>query len=76
MEHRITVFAGPASSQLGAAVCNALQVAPGLYGCRRFPDGKAQIDVHESVRGHDTCCSPPARRWIKSKGSSRCRSII
>jgi hypothetical protein len=28
MEHRISVFAGPASrQQLGAAVCNALQVA-------------------------------------------------
>jgi hypothetical protein len=53
MEHRITVFAGPASSQLGAAFCNALQVAPGLYECRRFPDGEAQIDIQESVRGRD-----------------------
>lgn len=31
MEHRITVFAGPASSQLGAAVCDTLRVSPGLY---------------------------------------------
>ena len=63
MEHRITVFAGPASSQLGAAVCDALQVSPGLYECRRFPDSEAQIEVHESVRGRDVyllqSTSPP-----------------
>lgn len=68
MEHRITVFAGPASSQLGAAVCNALQVAPGLYECRRFPDGEAQIDVHESVRGRDVyllqSTSPPVDQHV------------
>jgi ribose-phosphate pyrophosphokinase len=68
MEHRIAVFAGPASSQLGAAVCNALQVAPGLYECRRFPDGEAQIDVQESVRGRDVyllqSTSPPVDQHV------------
>jgi ribose-phosphate pyrophosphokinase len=68
VEHRITVFAGPASSQLGAAVCNALQVAPGLYECRRFPDGEAQFDVHESVRGRDVyllqSTSPPVDQHV------------
>jgi hypothetical protein len=68
MEHRITVFAGAASSQLGAAVCNALQVAPGLYECRRFPDGETQIDVHESVRGRDVyllqSTSPPVDQHV------------
>jgi ribose-phosphate pyrophosphokinase len=63
MEHPITVFAGPASSQLGAAVCNTLQMSPGLYECRRFPDGETQIEVNQSVRGRDVyllqSTSPP-----------------
>jgi ribose-phosphate pyrophosphokinase len=68
MEHRITVFAGPASSQLGAAVCDGLQVAPALYECRRFPDGEVQIDVQESVRGRDVyllqSTSPPVDQHL------------
>jgi hypothetical protein len=40
MEHRITVFAGPASSQPCAAVRDGLQVSPGLHERRRFPDGE------------------------------------
>jgi phosphoribosylpyrophosphate synthetase len=43
MEQGITVFAGPASSQLGAAVCDALQVSPGLYECRRFPTARRRL---------------------------------
>lgn len=53
MEHPITVFAGPASGPLGSAVCECLETGPALYECRRFPDGEAQIEIHESVRGHD-----------------------
>jgi ribose-phosphate pyrophosphokinase len=63
MEHSLTVFAGSASSQLGATVCNGLKVSPGLYECRRFPDGETQIEVDESVRGRDVyllqSTSPP-----------------
>jgi ribose-phosphate pyrophosphokinase len=63
MDHGITVFAGPASTQLGAAVCDALRVSPGLYECRRFPDGETQIEVNQSVRGRDVyllqSTSPP-----------------
>lgn len=68
MEHRITVFAGPASTQLGAAVCDTLQVSPGRYECRRFPDGEAQIDLQESVRGRDVyllqSTSPPVDQHL------------
>jgi ribose-phosphate pyrophosphokinase len=68
MDHGITIFAGPASRQLGAAVCGALQVAPALYECRRFPDGEAQIEVHESVRGRDVyllqSTSPPVDQHL------------
>jgi ribose-phosphate pyrophosphokinase len=68
MEHPIIVFAGPASSQLGAAVCDALQLPPGRYECRRFPDGEAQIEVHESVRGRDVyvlqSTSPPVDQHV------------
>ena len=68
MEHRITVFAGPASGQLGAAVCDTLQVSSGLYECRRFPDGETQIEVQESVRGRDVyllqSTSPPVEQHL------------
>jgi ribose-phosphate pyrophosphokinase len=68
MEQRITVFAGPASSQLGTAVCNALQVSPGLYDCRRFPDGETQIEVNQTVRGRDVyllqSTSPPVEQHV------------
>jgi ribose-phosphate pyrophosphokinase len=30
-----------------------LQTQPARYECRRFPDGETQIEIHESVRGHD-----------------------
>jgi ribose-phosphate pyrophosphokinase len=68
MEHRISVFAGPASSHLGAAVCDVLQVPSGLSECRRFPDGEAQIEVQESVRGRDVyllqSTSPPVDQHV------------
>jgi ribose-phosphate pyrophosphokinase len=68
MEHSITVFVGPASSQLGAAVCNALQVSAGLYDCRRFPDGETQIEVNQTVRGRDVyllqSTSPPVDQHV------------
>jgi ribose-phosphate pyrophosphokinase len=68
MEHQITVFAGPASSQLGTAVCDALQVSPGLYDCRRFPDGETQIEVNQTVRGRDVyllqSTSPPVDQHV------------
>ena len=63
MLHPLTVFAGPASRQLGEAVCQRLDLAPGLYDCRRFPDGEAQVELTQSVRGHDVVIvqstSPP-----------------
>lgn len=68
MEPRITVFAGPASTRLGAAVCDSLQVSPGRDECRRFPDGETQIDVQESVRGRDVyllqSSSPPVDQHV------------
>jgi ribose-phosphate pyrophosphokinase len=43
-------------------------VAPGLYECRRFPDGETQIELHESVRGCDVyllqSTSPPADQHV------------
>jgi ribose-phosphate pyrophosphokinase len=68
MEHQITVFAGPASGPLGSAVCESLHTGPGLYECRRFPDGETQIEIHESVRGHDVyllqSTSPPVEQHL------------
>jgi ribose-phosphate pyrophosphokinase len=68
MQDAITVFAGPASSQLGERVCTALQVSPGLYECRRFPDGETQIELSQSVRGRDVylvqATSPPVDQHL------------
>ena len=68
MNHGMIVFAGPASTQLGAAVCAALDISPGLYECRRFPDGEAQVEVQESVRGRDVyllqSTSPPVDQHV------------
>ena len=63
MENRIAVFVGPANNRLGTEICDFLQVAPGAYECRRFPDGELQIELQESVRGRDVfllqSTSPP-----------------
>jgi len=68
MEHQITVFTGPASGPLGSAVCESLHTEPGRYECRRFPDGEAQIEIHESVRGRDVylvqSTSPPVEQHL------------
>jgi ribose-phosphate pyrophosphokinase len=68
MEHRLTVFVGPASSRLGAAVCESLATRPALHEWRRFPDGEAQVEIQESVRGHDVyllqSTSPPVDQHL------------
>jgi ribose-phosphate pyrophosphokinase len=68
MTHPMTVFAGPASVQLGTAACRLLGVAPGAYECLYFPDGEAQVELRQSVRGHDVfivqSTSPPVERHL------------
>ena len=68
MNDRMTVFAGPASLRLGAEICEILRLTPGVYECRRFPDGEIQIDVQESVRGRDVflvqATSPPVEEHL------------
>jgi ribose-phosphate pyrophosphokinase len=43
-------------------------MSPGLYELRRFPDGEVQVDIHESVRGHDVyilqSTSPPVAQHL------------
>ena len=57
-------MAGPASLALGAKVCEELSATPVAYDARRFPDGEAQVELGESVRGRDVfliqATSPPA----------------
>ena len=63
MSDLLTVLAGPASIRLGLEVAELLQVQPLRYECQRFPDGEAQVDLLESVRGRDVyvlqSTSPP-----------------
>lgn len=53
---------------IGSAVCESLEIGPALYECRRFPDGEGQIEIHESVRGHDVylvqSTGPPADQHL------------
>lgn len=64
----MTVLAGPASERLGAGVSERLGVPLLRYECRRFPDGEAEVELHETVRGrhvyliHST--SPPVDRRL------------
>lgn len=51
MGEGIAVFTGPASTRLGAKVCESLGIEPARYECQRFPDGEIQMEVLESVRG-------------------------
>jgi ribose-phosphate pyrophosphokinase len=64
----MTVVAGPASTRLGTEVAELLQVQALAYECQRFPDGETQVDLRESVRGHDIyivqSTSPPADQHL------------
>jgi ribose-phosphate pyrophosphokinase len=60
--------AGPASVQLGGEVAEWLAVPPVVYDYRRFPDGEAEIDIRDSVRGRDLyllqATSPPVAQHL------------
>jgi ribose-phosphate pyrophosphokinase len=64
MDASVAILAGPASAQLGAKVCEELGATPVVYRSERFPDGEAQVELAESVRGRDVfliqATSPPA----------------
>lgn len=64
----MTVLTGPASARLGADVCEVLQVPPAAYECRRFPDGEAQVEIQESLRGQHVflvqSTSPPVDQHL------------
>jgi ribose-phosphate pyrophosphokinase len=64
MDPSVAILAGPASRALGAAVCEELGVSPTAFDSQRFPDGEAQVELGESVRGRDVfliqATSPPA----------------
>jgi ribose-phosphate pyrophosphokinase len=53
MPDLMTLVSGPASTRLGNEVAALLAVQPLAYDCRRFPDGEAEIELRESVRGRD-----------------------
>ena len=73
MSDLMAVIAGPASTSLGAEVAELLRVEPLPYVCERFPDGEAQVDLRECVRGREVyllqSTSPPV-----ACGSSRATS--
>jgi hypothetical protein len=51
MEHGITVLAGPAITQLGAAVCDTLQLSAGVYGTR--PRSRQLARAYANHNDHD-----------------------
>ena len=64
MDASVAILPGPASRGLGMKVCEELSVTPVQYHVHRFPDGEAQVELGESVRGRDVfliqATSPPA----------------
>lgn len=53
MNADLSILGGSASGELTASVCGALGVPPGAHQLTRFPDGEAQVELGESVRGRD-----------------------
>ena len=68
MSNLMAVLAGPASVSLGAEVSELLQAQALRYECQRFPDGEAQVDLQDSVRGRDVyllqSTSPPVDQHL------------
>jgi ribose-phosphate pyrophosphokinase len=64
----MAVLAGPASVSLGAEVSELLQAQALRHECQRFPDGEAQVDLQDSVRGRDVyllqSTSPPVDQHL------------
>jgi ribose-phosphate pyrophosphokinase len=65
---RLRIFVGPASTRLGAEVCETLEMAPAAYECRRFPDGEMHIEITAAVAGCDVVLlqstSPPVEQHL------------
>ena len=63
MEAPLTIVAGSANARLGATICEVLGVQPVRHETRRFPDSELQVELVQSVRGHDVfviqSTSPP-----------------
>jgi len=64
----MALVVGPASRLLGQDVAGLLSVQPVAYDGRRFPDGEAEIDIRESIRGRDVyllqATRPPVDRHL------------
>lgn len=58
------IFAGSANLPLAEAIADELDLRLGKRSLQRFPDGELQVEIQESVRGHDVYLiqptSPPA----------------
>lgn len=68
MSDLMALVVGPASRLLGQEVAGLLSVQPVAYDSRRFPDGEAEIDIRESIRGRDVyllqATSPPVDQHL------------
>jgi ribose-phosphate pyrophosphokinase len=68
MEAPLTIVAGSANARLGATICEVLGVQPVRHETRRFPDSELQVELMQSVRGHDVfviqSTSPPVNEHL------------
>jgi ribose-phosphate pyrophosphokinase len=68
MKNSPAVLLGSACERLGHELCGRLNVPPGGYECRHFPDGEMQIELTEPVDGRDVfilqSTSPPVERHL------------
>jgi ribose-phosphate pyrophosphokinase len=68
MPATLTLFAGSANPDLSVHVAESLDAPVGTRTILTFPDGEMQVELHQSVRGHDVyllqSTSPPAERHL------------
>ena len=75
MSTTLTIFAGTANPDLASRTVQNLGIHLGECRIESFPDGELQVELKESVRGHDVyllqSTSPPADKTSARAGPAR-----
>jgi ribose-phosphate pyrophosphokinase len=68
MAGRLSIFSGTANPDLGANIADELGIRLGACTLQPFPDGELEVELQQSVRGHDVyliqSTSPPVDKHL------------
>jgi ribose-phosphate pyrophosphokinase len=68
MARALSIFAGTANPDLGANIAEDLGIHLGACTLQSFPDGELEVELQQSVRGHDVyliqSTSPPVEKHL------------